>query len=290
MLSSILSPEQIKSYYEQGYVVVKNFCSKEQNNKLYQTALQDDAMKKNALDLNDQTGKKTRLSLWFTPGNDVFGYLTRSEKMISAVQQLLGNKAPVCHFHSKLMQKEPRVGGAWEWHQDYGYWYKNQFMFPDELISVMIALTGANKENGCLQVIEGSQKMGRVNHGFAGEQVGADMTMVNNALQTMPLVYTELEGGDALFFHPNLLHRSEANLSANPRWSLISCYSLQSNLAYNETSASWHIPVDVVPDEAILNWDAASLSEADFLKKEADPALKETGWEEGVNNSRQSVK
>ncbi len=41
----------------------------------------------------------------------------------------------VCHFHSKLMQKEPRVGGAWEWHQDYGYWYKNEFLFsrPDDL-------------------------------------------------------------------------------------------------------------------------------------------------------------
>ena len=28
------------------------------------------------------------------------------------------------------MQKEPKVGGAWEWHQDYGYWYKNEFLFP----------------------------------------------------------------------------------------------------------------------------------------------------------------
>ena len=283
MLAHLLSPEQVHLYNEQGYVVVPNFCSKGEVEKLYNTALQDDAMKKNALDLNDQSGKKTKLSLWFTPGNDVFGYLTRSQKMINAVQQLMGNKSKVCHFHSKLMQKEPRIGGAWEWHQDYGYWYKNQFMFPDELISVMIALTPSNKENGCLQVIEGSQKMGRVNHGFAGEQVGADMTMVNNALKTMPLVYAELNLGDALFFHANILHRSEANLSPNPRWSLISCYCLQSNLAYNETSTSWHTPVDMVPDEAILQWNAASLSEADFLKKENDPALKETGWEIEVN-------
>ena len=290
MLAPVLSSKQIEMYHQQGYVIVKNFCTKEEINKLYSTALQDDAMKKNALDLNDQTGKKTRLSLWFTPGNDVFGYLTRSEKIVSFVQQLLGNKAKVCHFHSKLMQKEPRVGGAWEWHQDYGYWYKNQFMFPDEMMSVMIALTPASQENGCLQVIKGSHKIGRVNHGFAGEQVGADMTMVNNALQTMDLIYTELDAGDALFFHSNLLHRSEANLSQNPRWSLISCYSLQSNLAYNETSTSWHTPVDVVPDEAILNWTAASLSEADFLKKENDPALKETGWEEGVNNSKMAIK
>ena len=279
MLLSNLTPEQVASFHKDGYLVIKNFCSSEEIGKLYGTALDDHAMRNNALDLNDQSGKKTKLSLWFTPGNDVFGYLSRSEKIVNAVAQLLDSDAPVCHFHSKLMQKEPRVGGAWEWHQDYGYWYKNQFMFPDQLISVMVALTDANKENGCLQVIKGSHKLGRINHGFAGEQVGADMVMVANALKTMDLVYSELEAGDALFFHSNLLHRSEANLSERPRWSIISCYSSQSNLAYNETSTSWHTPINVVPDEAVLEWDAQSLSDADFLKKENDPALKETGWE-----------
>jgi ectoine hydroxylase-related dioxygenase (phytanoyl-CoA dioxygenase family) len=278
-----LSENQVHLYQQQGYLVVKNFCSRAEIDKLYSTALQDNAMKNHAMDLNDQSGKKTKLSLWFTPGNDVFGYLTRSEKIIHSLQQLLGGHSKICHFHSKLMQKEPRVGGAWEWHQDYGYWYKNQFMFPDELMSVMIALTPANRENGCLQVIKSSHKMGRVNHGFTGEQVGADMQMVNNALKTMDLVYAELEPGDALFFHSNILHRSEANLSDYPRWSIISCYCLQSNLAYNETSTSWHIPVNMVPDEAILNWKPESLSNADFLKKENDPALKETGWEKEVN-------
>jgi ectoine hydroxylase-related dioxygenase (phytanoyl-CoA dioxygenase family) len=277
-----LTPEQVSAYHRDGFVFVRNFCSAKEIERLYSTALEDDAMRKNALDLNDQSGKKTRLSLWFTPGNDVFGYLTRSEKMVASVAQLLDSDAPVCHFHSKLMQKEPRVGGAWEWHQDYGYWYKNQFMFPDQLISVMVALTQANKDNGCLQVIKGSHKLGRVNHGFSGEQVGADMVMVNNALKTMELLYCDLQPGDALFFHPNLLHRSEANLSDQPRWSIISCYCSQSNLAYNETSTAWKNPVSIVPDEAILNWEAESLSNADFLKKENDPALKETGWEKEV--------
>lgn len=278
-MASELTPQQLSDYQRDGFLVVKNFCSPAEIDKLYSTALNDDAMRKNALDLNDQSGKKTRLSLWFTPGNDVFGYLTRSRRMITPVSQLLDGDAPVCHFHSKLMQKEPKVGGAWEWHQDYGYWYKNQFMFPDQLMSVMVALTDANKQNGCLQVIKGSHKLGRVNHGFSGEQVGADMSMVNNALQTMELVYCELNAGDALFFHSNLLHRSEANLSDHPRWSIISCYSLQSNLAYNETSTSWKTPVEVVPDEAILDWQAGSLSDNDFLAKENDPALKDSGWE-----------
>ena len=139
-MSFILTKEQVNTYERDGYVLVKNFCSKTEIEKLYGTAIQDDAMRKHALDLNDQSGKKTKLSLWFTPGNDVFGYLTRSEKMVHSVTQLLDSDAAVCHFHSKLMQKEPRVGGAWEWHQDYGYWYKNQFLFPDQLMSVMVAL------------------------------------------------------------------------------------------------------------------------------------------------------
>ena len=285
MQSKKLSESQKKDFHRDGYLVIKEFCSKQETDKLYSTAIEDSILTKNALDLSDLSGKKTRLSLWFTPGNDVFGYLTRSERMVHAVAQLLDSKSPVCHFHSKLMQKEPRVGGAWEWHQDYGYWYKNQFMFPDQLISVMTALTKATRENGCLQVIRGSHKLGRVNHGFSGEQVGADMVMVNNALQTMELVYCELAPGDALIFHSNLLHRSEANLSDQPRWSVISCYNSQSNPAYNEQSVSWKTPVEIVPDEAILSWEAGSFSNADFLKKENDPALKDTGWEKSVNAS-----
>lgn len=274
--------QQIQDYNRDGYLLVPEFCSRKETDTLYRVAIEDEAMRTNAMDLNDQSGKKTRLSLWFKPGNDVFGYLTRSRKMVQSVAALLDGDSPVCHFHSKLMQKEPKVGGAWEWHQDYGYWYKNQFMFPDQLLSVMVALTPATKENGCLQVIKGSHKLGRVNHGFAGEQVGADQVMVDNALKTMELVYCELQPGDALFFHSNLLHRSAANLSDKPRWSIISCFNSQSNLAYNETSTAWKEPIEQVPDKAILEWEAASLSEADFLKKENDPALKNTGWEADV--------
>ena len=279
MSTTTLTPQQIASFHKDGYVIVKNFLAPKAVEKLYGTAIGDNAMENNAINVTDQNGKNSKLSLWFTPGNDVFGYLTRSERIVNSIAALLDSDAPVCHFHSKLMQKEPKVGGAWEWHQDYGYWYKNQFMFPDQLISVMVALTPANKQNGCLQVIKGSHKLGRINHGFAGEQVGADMVMVNNALKTMDLVYVEIEPGDALFFHSNILHRSEANLSDHPRWSIISCYASQSNLAYNEVSTSWKTPIELVPDNAITDWESISLSNADFLKKENDPALKETGWE-----------
>ena len=270
-----LTAAEIATYHKDGCLVVKDFLSNEEVKKLQDIAFEDGVMRKHAFDLNDQTGKKTKLTLWYKPGNDTFGLLTRSNRMIASVNELLEGDSPVCHFHSKLMQKEPKVGGAWEWHQDYGYWYKNEFLLPEQMMSVMIAITDANKANGCLQVIKGSHKMGRIEHGFAGEQVGASPHYVDLALKTMELAYVEIKAGDALFFHSNILHRSEANTSDTARWSLISVYNRAANIPYNEPSQSSTIPVEIVPDEALLKWDTGSIDEnANFLEKEKDEALK----------------
>lgn len=286
-MARVINEKEVALFNRDGYVICKEFFSKAEVDKLYRIAIGDSVIREHAVDLNDQTGKKTKLTLWFNPGEDIYSLMIRSNRMVASVAKLLDSDSPVCHFHTKLMQKEPKVGGAWEWHQDYGYWYKNQFLFPDQLVSVMIALTEANKANGCLQVIKGSHKLGRVNHGFAGEQVGADMMMVNHALETMEHVYVELQPGDALFFHSNILHRSEANTSDHPRWSIISCYNSLSNPAYNDESTSWKTPVAIVPDEALLEAAAAGASSTgDFLKKEKDPALKDTGWEQEVKTIR----
>ncbi len=259
-----LTEEQIDSYQNDGFLVIPQFFNDEEVARLYSVSIEDETMKKNSIDLNDREGKKTKLALWFTPGNDVYGLLTKSERMVNAANKLMDGSSPVCHYHSKLMQKEPKQGGAWEWHQDYGYWYKNEFLFPDQMISVMVAITQATKENGCLQVIKGSHKLGRVEHGLVGEQTGASQRYVDLALKTMELIYVELNPGDTLFFHSNILHRSEANLSDNSRWSLISAYNRQQNIPYNEKSTSCLVPLKTVPDDSLL------LAEADGLKEGVD--------------------
>ncbi|MGF7039400.1 phytanoyl-CoA dioxygenase family protein [Mucilaginibacter lappiensis] len=269
-----LKASQKAQYDNDGYLIIPNFLTQPEVDLLYNLATNDDILRSNAFDLNDQAGKRTKLTLWFTPGDDTFSLLTRSERMVRSVQSLLGD-GEVCHFHSKLMQKEPKVGGAWEWHQDYGYWYKNGFLYPDALISVMLALTEATKENGCLQVLKGSHKMGRFEHLFAGEQQGADMPFVEEALKICEKIYVELNAGDVLFFHPNLLHMSEANLSDKPRWSLISAYNLSYNKPFREKNTSCITPVNMVADNAIMESAPTGLSaQSDFLNKENEITLK----------------
>ncbi|CAG5000212.1 L-proline trans-4-hydroxylase [Dyadobacter sp. CECT 9275] len=282
MTKTSITTDQIEQYNRDGFLAIRGFFSPEEVSKLYRIAVEDNVASKNAINVNDSSGKRSRLSLWYKPGDDVYGLLARSETLVDAIDRLMYKDTgatdgqDVCHYHSKLMQKEPHVGGAWEWHQDYGYWYKNEFLFPDQMMSVMVGITDANKENGCLQVIRGSHRMGRVEHGFSGEQVGASQRFVDLALQTMELVYVTLTAGDILFFHSNILHRSEANLSVKPRWSLISCYSRTSNISHNPSTSTVLEPIVSVPDHALLEWNAEGLPDngADFLSKEADVSLK----------------
>lgn len=157
----------------------------------------------------------------------------------------------VYHYHSKLTAKEPFEGGAWEWHQDYGYWYHNGCMFPT-MASVMVALDRADRDNGCLQVLRGSHLAGRVDHGvLPGEQVGADPKRVDQMLKSMERVYAEMDPGDALFFHSNLMHRSDANRSPNRRWTVLFCYNAARNDPYLEHHHPRYTPLDKVSDDAV---------------------------------------
>ena len=40
------TPEQIQQYYKDGYIIIKNFCSKAEVDKMYGIAVKDDAMAK----------------------------------------------------------------------------------------------------------------------------------------------------------------------------------------------------------------------------------------------------
>ena len=122
----------------------------------------DKAFDKHAHDLEDGEGGKAQLVLWNKAGEDLWGAIARSERIVNAMEALLDDE--VYHYHSKMSIKRPRTGGAWSWHQDYGYWYQNGCLYPD-MASAFIAIAPNTRANGCMQVLKGSHKLGRVEHG-----------------------------------------------------------------------------------------------------------------------------
>ena len=137
------------------------------------------------------------------------------------------------------------------------------------MASCLIALDGASRANGCLQVLKGSHQMGRVEHGRFGDQTGADPERVRAARERLEHVYCEAAPGTGLFFHGNLLRASAANTSPHPRWSLICCYNSARNDPYKDSHHPRYTPLQKVPDAAIKAAGAKlSPAEKSFL----DPA------------------
>ncbi len=251
MPTTEFTDHELAEYRDAGYVRVPKLFDAQEMDILLTYAKSDRALIAGAAGRRDATGQITKLTLWNHAGDDLYGMFSRSPRIVDRMQQLLGGE--VYHYHTKMMLKEPLVGGAWEWHQDYGYWYHNGCLFP-LLASCLIAVDRATKDNGCLQVLVGSQRMGRIEHGKTGDQTGADMEIVDVALQRLPLEYLEVEPGDAVFFDCNLLHRSDQNRSPLPRWSLICCYNAARNNPYKESHHPRYTPLAKVADSAIKQW------------------------------------
>ncbi len=243
-----LNPQELRDYVRDGFVLVRGMFDQEEIGLLRRAAKEDRALDEHAFGKADGEGGKVRLSLWNHPGDSLYGMFARCESVVNSAEGLLGGE--VYHYHSKMIMKDPRVGGAWTWHQDYGYWYQNGVLFP-LLTSCSIAVDPSTRENGCLQVLRRSHELGRIDHILTGDQAGADMERVNEAVKRLELVYVEMDPGDALFFHCNLLHRSDQNRSEHPRWSMICCYNAARNDPYKESHHPRYTPLKKVPDSAI---------------------------------------
>lgn len=244
----MLTAQQLAGYKKDGYLLFKNLFSEEEIGMLRKEAVADRELDRRSYGRADGEGGSVRLSIWDQPGDTIYGLFARSQRLVDTAEQLL--EGEVYHYHSKMILKDARVGGAWTWHQDYGYWYNFGLLQP-LLTSVTIAVDRATKENGCLQVLKGSHAMGRIDHRLKGDQAGADMERVNVAMERFPLVHCEMEPGDALFFDCNLLHRSDQNRSDHPRWSLICCYNAARNSPYKEVQHASYTPLIKVGKQAI---------------------------------------
>ena len=171
-MPSLFSAQQRLDFERDGFVVIRSLFDAEEIGFLRDAIETDPQLRESLYDRHDASGKATRMATWNHPGDSVYGLAARTHRVVDTMEDMLGGE--VYHYHSKLTAKEPKVGGAWEWHQDYGYWYHNGCVFPF-MASVMVALDKTTRENGCLQVLRGSHLAGRVDHGvLPGEQVGAD--------------------------------------------------------------------------------------------------------------------
>ena len=114
-----ISEHDVAAYERDGLLFLRNLFDQQEIAFLRETMERDPAIIEHSLLREDAEGLGTRISLWNRAGDATYGLAARTARLVDTVEMLIGER--VYHFQSKLTAKDPRVGGAWEWHQDYGY-------------------------------------------------------------------------------------------------------------------------------------------------------------------------
>jgi ectoine hydroxylase-related dioxygenase (phytanoyl-CoA dioxygenase family) len=250
-MEASFSSHELEQYQMQGFFIIQELFALEEIEALRATA-QTDLNHPGIMVKADNLGNPVVLRMWNGPTHDLFGMFSRNERIVNRMEQLLGKN--VYLYSAKMTMKDARQGGAWEWHQDYGYWYNYGCLFPS-MASCLIALHRSTRENGCLQVLSGSQRLGRIDHQRIKEQTVADGERVEAAKKKFDLLYLEMNPGDAIFFDCNLLHRSDANMSAHHRWNFICSYNTVDNAPYKRARDYGNYePLIKVPSHSILEF------------------------------------
>ena len=259
----MLNDNDIRELHVNGFILKRSFFSKDEINALSKACDKDENMQKHIKGYKDKDGKAATHTLWNHPKDDIFGAFARSEKIVNSFEKFFNKE--IYHYHSKLIWKRPG-DGAFNWHQDYGYWYKNGCLFP-EMASCTISIDASTKENGCLQFLKGSHLLGRIDHMVVNGQEQADPERIAEAKKTLDHEYLITGPGDALLFHSNLLHKSDANNSDKSRRAMICCYNTKDNNPYKKHHHPQYTPLSKIPDNQIMNFaETMSPSDEHFLR------------------------
>jgi ectoine hydroxylase-related dioxygenase (phytanoyl-CoA dioxygenase family) len=249
-----LTPEAVTAFNQNGSVIVENLFSADEIAAMIDAIEHGDRVAETTKNRDDGGGRITRLAIWNELGDDLWSAVSTSPRIVNNIRILLGEEA--AFFHGKVIFKEAGTGGAWQWHQDYGYWYNQGFAYP-RMISAFIALDEATQENGCLQVLRGSHLLGRLDHGNVGDQTGTETDRIAALEPLLQRDYCEMKPGSVLFFHCNLLHTSAKNTSDRDRRAFIICYNALGNPQLTERKTSENRPCPVSLDNAILDRSSA---------------------------------
>lgn len=112
-------------------------------------------------------------------------------------------------FRAMFMNKPAARGTPLPWHQDIGIGWG---LDRNPICTIWTALDAATPENGCMQVVPGSNRFGILNE----QHFTSDEDQAKYALDDR-CIYLEAEAGEAILLHNWLLHRSGVNHTDQPR-------------------------------------------------------------------------
>ena len=224
----------ITEFAERGFIIVRGLASEGLCTKMLKVVM--DSMNPPLAPVEFETdvqypGSPTdRLSLGGDTPRRLLNAYTRDKvfrqwalgsAVVEQVKLLLNSQAIAVsqNHHNCLMTKHPGFSSATQWHQDIRYWLFDQ----SDLVSVWLALSDENQQNGGLRLIPGSHRLHLERGRFDGalffrQDLPENQSIINTAISA------KLHRGDVLFFHSGTLHAADQNQSDKVKISLVFTY------------------------------------------------------------------
>ncbi|WP_235025464.1 phytanoyl-CoA dioxygenase family protein, partial [Caballeronia terrestris] len=160
----MITDQQARFYADNGYLVVKELFGFEQI-RLAHAAIDELLNPGNSdkpYEFEPRDGTTVRRIWSPTKKHQVFRQMASDPLLLDCIERLIGGN--ILFHYSKLNMKGPRVGSVVEWHQDFSYYPHTNA----DLLSALVFLDDASKQNGCLRVVPGSHRGGLRAHEVDG--------------------------------------------------------------------------------------------------------------------------
>lgn len=250
-----LTEEQVEFYKENGYLKLEGYLDDREIETLY-TELPNTIEKGSPRIILEDNGSVRSV---FAPHfvNGTYRRLAHLERLVVPAEQLIGSKVYLHQY--KVNTKKGVKGDWWEWHQDFPYWHIDDGIKEPDLVSVMIYLQDTDSSNGALLLIPKSHKIGIARFADKGGKPVSEQSKLNNHEETEEylsslnanikftvdhellkelslangIVTASGKKGTVLFFHSNVFHASNINMTPFDRDAIIITYNSVGNLPSN---------------------------------------------------------
>jgi len=218
----ILTDEQLEQFNRDGFLLLRDFASKDECEAILEVALEELQAKREPIEsegeyLKDSSRQGTvRRLRQVYQRSPIFSQWMQNQKIRPILRQILG-ETPVLALahHNSIMTKMPHESSQTCWHQDIRYWHFSD----DNLVSVWLALGDEYAQNGVLEFIPASHTVTLAKECFDEKLYFLD-NPTNKALIDTKISY-DLHQSDVVLFHAKTLHRANANQTDKPKISFV---------------------------------------------------------------------
>lgn len=219
----MLSPQQVREFEHNGYVLGARVLADEQIESLRSETLRviDERERQDIAQpvMCHNMGKPDApiwqiVNIWMA--SDPFKQLVTHRTICEEVAQLHSGARGLRMWHDQIQFKPAGKGGVNMWHQDSPYW---GILTPkDAQVTAWVALDDVDESNGCMSMVPGSHHWGNAINFLHTLKSFDDMKSVKefqgNEVRVIPRA---VKKGHVHYHHSLTWHGSHANTSDSPR-------------------------------------------------------------------------